>query len=170
MIKLRETSAFAGYVFPKHGLDLAIRAIPSVCITSVSPWPGQGAILRSQLGGFPDPGEVIHLGHLRLVWAGRETAFVFGAPPPTDLQSCCAVCDQSDGWAGIEIAGAGAEAFLTRRLPFDLRKLRAPGSARSLLGHLPILVVRTDQASFELWFWRSMTASLLHELDIKEIN
>lgn len=169
-MKLSETSAFAGYAFPKHGSDLTIRAIPAVCITSVSPWPGQAAILRSQLGAFPDPGEVIHLGHLRLVWAGRETAFVFGAPLPIDRQSCCAVCDQSDGWAGVAIEGPGAEAFLIRRLPFDLRKLPSPGSARSMLGHLPILVVRSDQASFELWFWRSMTASLLHELDIKETN
>ena len=164
MIMLSETSAFAECQLPEGGPGYTIGPIAPMPITSLAPWPGETETLRARLGGFPQPGEVIALGDLRLVWAGRDTAFAFGALPPADLRDCCALCYQSDGWAGLRIEGAGAEAFLARRLPFDLRKLPVPGSARSVLGHVPVLVVRLDRDRFELWGWRSMAASLLHEL------
>lgn len=164
MIELRETSPFEDCTLPKGGSGFSISIIPSGRITAISPFPDQVETTRLRLGGFPDAGEVIQLGDLRIVWTARDTAFVFGQLPAVDFRDICAVSDQSDGWAGIRFEGPGAEAFLSRRFPFDVRKLMAPGSARSLLGHLPILVVRPELQCFELWCWRSMTASLCHEI------
>lgn len=164
MIELRETSPFEGCTIPTGGSGFRITVIPCGHITAISPFPDQVEATRLRLGGFPATGEVIQLGDLRIVWTARDTAFVFGELPALDLWDICAVSDQSDGWAGIRFEGPGAEAFLSRRFPFDLSKLMPPGSARSLLGHLPILVVRPSLQCFELWCWRSMTASLCREI------
>ncbi len=141
-----------------------LRALPSVPITSLAPYPGHTDALRKALGGFPEAGEVISLGNLRLVWAGRDLAFAFGEGLPDSLDAHCALTDQSDGWIGLELHGKGSEALLARRLPFDLRKLPAQGAARTLLGHVPVLVVRPGPETFEVWVWRSMACSALHAL------
>lgn len=164
MIELSESSPFEACELPVAGHGYTISALPAQRMTSLSPWEGQRETLASVLGGFPGVGEVIQSGDLRMVWAGRDVVFAFGEVPPIDLQPYCAVTDQSDGWAGLLIAGTEAESLLARRLPFDLRKLPAPGAARSILGRVPVLVVRLELQRFELWSWRSLAGSLLDEV------
>lgn len=164
MIDLKQTPAFATARLPVmlEGCDL--RALPPARITALAPYPGQMAAVGGHLGGFPDPGGVVTAGNLRLVWAGRDLVFAFGTGLPDSVEAFCAVTDQSDGWAGLALQGPGAEALLARHLPFDLRRLPAPGAARSLLGHVPALIMRTQTHAFEIWVWRSMARSALHEL------
>ena len=164
MIDLKATSAFMAQRLPVTLDRCEMRALPTARITALAPYPGQMGALRAHLGGFPDPGEVVIAGDTRLVWAGRDLAFAFGPGLPDGAEAFCAVTDQSDGWTGLALQGPGAEAHLARRLPFDLRKLPAPGAARSLLGHVPLLILRLQPQAFEIWVWRSMLRSALHEL------
>ena len=160
MIRLKETSAVATLRLPTL-TGCTLRALPPVRITSIAPYPGQVGALRAHLGGFPAPDEVVTLQGIDLVWAGRDLAFAFCADLPDGLDAFCALCDQSDGWCGFALEGAGAGALLARRLPFDLREMTAPASARSVLDHLPVLLLRRASDSFEIWVWRSMVQSFL---------
>ena len=163
MIRLKETSAVAQLRLPTL-TGCTLRALPPVRITSIAPYPDQADALRARLGGFPAPGEVVTVQGIDLVWAGRDLAFAFGDDLPDGLGAFCALSDQSDGWCGFALQGAGAEALLARRLPFDLRKMPSPGSARSVLDHLPVLVLRRASDRFEIWVWRSMVQSALARL------
>jgi sarcosine oxidase subunit gamma len=159
---------------PNHGFENAslplaldgctLHALPTTPITAIAPYPGQTAALRAHLGAFPDPGQVLSIGATRLVWAGRDMAFAFGTDLPDGLGAFAAVTDQSDGWCGLALRGDRALALLARRLPFDLRALPSPGAARSVLEHAPVLIVRLDPNTFEIWGWRSMAQSVLHRL------
>lgn len=163
MIRLKETSAVATLRLPTL-TGCTLRTLPPVRITSIAPYPGQVEALRARLGGFPAPGEVVTVQGIDLVWAGRDLTFAFGYDLPDGLDAHCAISDQSDGWCGFALQGTGAEALLARRLPFDLRKMPSPGSARSVLDHLPVLVLRRASDRFELWVWRSMVQSALARL------
>ncbi|MCC5964356.1 MAG: sarcosine oxidase subunit gamma [Rhodobacteraceae bacterium] len=160
MIRLKETSAIAQLRLPTLA-DCTLRVLPPVRITSIAPYPGQVEALRARLGGFPAPGGVVTLQGTDLVWAGRDLAFAFGDDLPDGLAAHCSMSDQSDGWCGFALQGAGAQALLARRLPFDLRKMASPGSARSVMDHLPVLVLRRASDRFEIWVWRSMVQSAL---------
>ena len=161
MIRLKETSAVGQLRLPLTLKGCTLHALPPVRITSIAPYPGQAEALRAHLGGFPAPGEVVTLQGIDLVWAGRDLAFAFGDALPDGLGVFCALTDQSDGWCGFALEGAGAGALLARRLPFDLREMTAPASARSALDHLPVLLLRRASDSFEIWVWRSMVQSFL---------
>ncbi len=164
MIKLTATSAQQGLSLPAAREGMTISALPRTQITALAPYPGQQDALHEQLGGFPQPGEILTLGALRLVWAGRDLAFAFGDGLPDGLDEHCAMTDQSDGWNGFELQGTGAEALLSRRLPFDLRKMAAPSVARSVMDHMPVLVIRCARDRFEIWVWRSMDHSFVQQI------
>ena len=164
MAKLRATGGFAPHDLPLVLDGCRLDALPATQITGIAPFPGQVAGLRAQLGAFPDAGQVVALGAARLVWAGRDMVLAFGAELPDGLGEFAALTDQSDAWCGVAVQGDGALAHLARRLPFDLRALPVQGSARSVLEHAPVLIVRLDRDQFEVWGWRSMAQSLLHRL------
>ena len=163
MIKLKENSAVGQLRLPTL-TGCTLRALSPARITSIAPYPGQVEALRARLGGFPAPGEVVTLQGIDLVWAGRNLTFAFGDDLPDGLGAHCALSDQSDGWCGFVLQGAGAEALLARRLPFDLRNMASPGSARSVLDHLPVLVLRRASDRFEIWVWRSMVQSFVQQI------
>lgn len=165
---MAELSAHAPFDDPDLPLSLGecrLEALPMGRILSVAPYPGCEAAVADRLGGFPAPGEVRASGAARLVWAGRELAFLFD---PEDrqgegLEGLAAVTDQSDGWAGLRLSGTDAAEALARLVPLDLAAMPTGGSARSLLNHMPLLLIRTD-AGFELWSFRSMAGTMLHEI------
>ena len=164
MIDLKPANAFASDTLPLTGEGYKIDPLPATRITAIAPFPGAADALRERLGGFPGPGEVLDQGERRLVWAGRDLAFVFGEGLPEGLEKCCAMTDQSDGWCGVELQGAGAAALLSRRLPFDLRNMATPTAARSVMDHLPVLVIRWQSDRFEIWVWRSMYDSFVQQI------
>lgn len=129
-------------------------------VTSIAPYPGRA------LPGFPAPGHVVPHGTGRLVWAGRGMAFLLGAPAP-DLGADAAVTDQSDGWVWVTLSGRDAVAVLARLCPLDLRPAAfAVGtSARSMVNHLPVLIVRDGMEAFTIAAFRSMSVTLVHEFE-----
>lgn len=162
MADLRETSPFAGLDLPLARAEARLSALPMGRITAIAPFPGAEGAVAERLGGFPGPGQVIDSAAGRLVWAGRAAAFLF-APAP-DLGDLAAVTDQSDGWAGLRLEGADAAAVLARLVPLDLGVMAAPACARSQLNHLPLLLIHPAPEAYELWSYRSMARTLVHEL------
>ena len=170
MVDLSETAAFAGQALPIEAGDCRLAACGWQAITAIAPWPGHhGAVdaaLRGLGLGFPAAGEMIVAGKARAVWAGRETAFLMGEDAPRSLAEHAALTDQGDGWAGLHLSGAGAAATLARLVPLDLRLSAFPAGsvARSLLNHMPCLILRPAPEAFEVYTFRSMAGTAVHEL------
>lgn len=170
MVRLVELSPCAG---------LLPVTIGSLTLTEVDPGPAHALapyagktdaverLLKSTLGiGFPPPNQSEISGSVRLLWAGRGRALLLGAPVPEGVAALAAVTDQSDASAVVEVAGPAAEAVLARLVPIDLRaRVFAEGqTARTLVGHMTAQVTRTGAARFEIMAFRSMAATLVHEL------
>jgi len=147
-----------------------LEALQAEAITAIAPFPGGNSAVDACLKPlglrFPGPGESRSAAGARIVWAGRDTAFLIGAPPPGGLCEHAAISDQSDGWAGLRLEGADSEAVLARLVPLDLRgAVFGPGQcARAPINHMQALILRTRPDAFDIRVYRSMTATLVHEL------
>lgn len=141
-------------------------------ITSVAPFKGKERAVSTALKtlglSFPGPGKTVAKGGASAVWTGRGQAVLLGAGPPEGLSEIAAVTDQSDGWAAMRLEGAQAEAVLARLVPLDLRTgaFKKGAAARSALGHIPMIVIRSGAAAFDILVFRSMAASAVHELHV----
>ena len=170
MADLKATDPFAGLGLPITAAGFRLEPCAAGPITAVAPFPGRvekaDALLRAIGLGFPQPGQVIAAGAARAVWAGRTTAFLMGAAPPEGLAENAALTDQGDGWAGLHLTGEGAETVLARLVPLDLRPGPFPpgSAARSLLNHMPCLILRVTVAAFEIYVFRSMAGTAVHDL------
>ncbi len=72
--------------------------------------------------------------------------------------------DQSDGWAGLRLEGPDAAEGLARLVPVDLAALAPPSAIRSQINHLPLLLIHPAPEVFDLWSFRSMAGTLVHEV------
>jgi sarcosine oxidase subunit gamma len=167
---LAETAVFDGASLPLALGAGLLEALPAVPILSIAPYPGHEDEATKALGGFPAPGDCLALGGGRLVWAGRAMAFLFDPDDLSEqglagrLAGVAAVTDQTDGWAGLRLSGDDAIDVLARLVPLDLAQMADGRSARSLLNHAPLLLIRRDDA-FEIWSFRSMAGTILHEVE-----
>jgi heterotetrameric sarcosine oxidase gamma subunit len=139
-------------------------------IWSVALFPGQakaaGKVLKPLGLAFPAPGTfTTGKAGARLVWTGREQAFLMGAAAPDGLVGLAAVTDQSDAWVGFALSGAGAEAVLARLVPVDLRLAAFPAgrAIRAPLNHMASVILRNAEG-FEIYAFRSMARTAWHEL------
>lgn len=137
-------------------------------ITSIAPFAGQEAAASDALArlglAFPAANAMQVAGHARIVWTGRHQAFLIGAPCPAIAQA--AITDQSDGWVGLRLTGAAARDVLARLVPLDLRDGAFPSgtAARSLLGHMPLVLMRPEADVWEMLTFRSMARTAVHEM------
>lgn len=138
-------------------------------ITSIALYPGQGdavAKVLAPLGlAFPAPNSLSQQGDARLVWTGRDQAFLIGATAP-DFGGTAATTDQTGGWAALRVSGDAAAEVLMRHIPLDLRSHAfAPGRAvRAPLGHMSAVIIR-DEAGFLILIFRSMVRTAWHEIE-----
>ena len=107
------------------------------------------ALLEGAGLSFPASNSMVSTETHRLVWTGRDQAFLFG-PPPEGLAGACAATDQSDGWASLLLEGPGAEAALMRLVPLDLRLTAFPQgrTARAPLDHVQAILLRSGPGAF----------------------
>ena len=133
-------------------------------ITWVAHFNRKKAAVKRALGGFPDAGEVIEVKAGRALSVGPDQALVLGAPVACEG---AAVVDQSDAWTVVALDGAGARDVLARLTPLDLRDVAlAEGrTARTLIGHMTASLTRVGPYRYEIMVFRSMTDTLLHELE-----
>ncbi len=140
-------------------------------ITSVAPFMGQDKALAGALKAlglsFPAPNQVSSKGGVRLVWTGRDQAFLIGAAPQ-GLDGLAALTDQSDGWAALRLDGPGAGDVLARLYPLDLRAAAFPVGrvARAPLNHMSSILMRPGPQSFEMLVFRSMARTAWHEAEV----
>ncbi|SFS04162.1 sarcosine oxidase subunit gamma [Yoonia litorea] len=144
---------------------ITVTEVVPQALTSVAPFKGHkkavSEALKAKVGaGLPAlnrrSGAVTWFGHG--VWMVAGAVSVEGA----------AVTDQSDAWAVVEIKGAGVEDVLARLVPVDLRAsvFKKGHVAKTMLAHLSVTVVRTGADSFEITTMRSMSKTLLHDLEV----
>ncbi|TFL17330.1 sarcosine oxidase subunit gamma [Jannaschia formosa] len=114
---------------------------------------------------LPGPGRSTQRGGGLLLWSGRNQALLVGPRPDPIPQ--IAMTDQSDAWAVLRLEGPAARAVLARLTPLDLRDagLGEGRVARSLLGHMPALFHRAGPDRYELFVFRSMTGTAVHEVE-----
>ena len=138
-------------------------------ITSIAVLPGGAKSVAKGLKplglAMPAPNSFTEKKGVRIVWTGREQAFLIGVDPPA-LEGA-AVTDQSDGWAVLSVSWPAAVDVLSRLGPLDLRLAAFPvGSAvRSGLNHMNAVILRTGDYAFELMVFRSMARTAWHELE-----
>ncbi len=158
-----------GYAPVCHGeVTLAERPLPRV--TSVAPFSGQDKAVAKALKTlgltFPAPGAtVVSKGQGTMIWTGRNQAFLLDADA-APLQGLAALTDQTDGWCGLTLSGAGAADVLARLVPVDLRMSVLPVGAaiRTGLNHMNMVLWRTAADSFTILVFRSMARTAWHEL------
>ena len=138
-------------------------------ITSIAVFPDGAKALAKGLKtmglSMPSPNLFIEKKGARIVWTGREQAFLIGAAPP-EMEGA-ALTDQTDGWATLAVSGAAAVDVLARLVPVDLRLAACPvGSAlRTGLNHMNAVIMRTGDLAFEVMVFRSMARTAWHELE-----
>ena len=138
-------------------------------ITSIAVFPGGGKAVAKGLKtlglAMPEPNAFAEKKGARIVWTGRDQAFLMGVEAPA-LEGA-AVTDQSDGWAVLGLSGAGAVDVLARLVPVDLRLSVFPvGRAmRSQLNHMNVVILRGGDNAFEIMVFRSMARTAWHELE-----
>jgi heterotetrameric sarcosine oxidase gamma subunit len=114
---------------------------------------------------MPEPKRFAEKKGARIVWTGRDQAFLIGADCPT-LEGA-AVTDQSDGWTVLRLSGAGAVDVLARLVPLDLRLSACPvGTAlRTQVNHMNAVILRVGDYDFEIMVFRSMARTAWHEVE-----
>lgn len=138
-------------------------------VASIALFPGQEKAIAKALKPltFPGPNSFVENGAARLVWTGRDQAFLLGAEPPV-LEGIAAVTDQSGAWATLTLTGPAAADALMRLVPLDLRAMAFPvgQAARAPLGHMQSVIFRTAADSITLMVFRSMARTAWHEIEV----
>ena len=167
MPKLIAKSPLSGIWPVTHG-KLTLSELALSRITSVAPLAGQAKVVAKGLKalglGFPAPNRFAEKGGARIVWTGRDQAFLLNAEPALDG---AALTDQSDGWAGLRLEGQGVDAALMRLYPIDLRANSFPTghAARAPLKHMASVLMRVGEDAFEMLVFRSMAQTAWHEVE-----
>lgn len=135
-------------------------------ITAIALMPGQqkaAAKALKPLGlAFPAPNRTATSGAARIVWTGRDQAFLIGVPAP-DLGGI-PVIDQTDGWACLSLEGPLAAEALMRLVPLNLRLMAEGEAARAPLNHMQMVLWPTAQG-FAVLVFRSMARTAWHEVE-----
>ncbi len=159
-------SALEGKSLTLGGVTLAEVSVGP--ITSIAVLPGGAKAVAKGLKPlgltFPAPGVFAAKKGARILWTGREQAFLIGVALPA-LEGA-AVTDQSDGWTVLAVGGADAAEVLARLVPLDLRLAAFPAGhvARTQLNHLNVILSRLGPTAFEIMVFRSMARTAWHEL------
>lgn len=168
MANLTAKTAFDGLLPIAKG-DVTLSEITFDAITWVAPYKGKAAAVSKALdkqiaAAFPDPNRTTGSGDARAVWTGPGQAFVLGKPlkPITGA----AMADQTSAWAACALEGDHAAEVLARLVPIDLRdETFAVGhAARTVLGHMTCVLIRTGAVRYEIMVFRSMAATCTHEI------
>lgn len=166
MVELKAKSALDG----QNAVQIGAVRLEEVEIRQhnvIAPFAGADAAMQRAHGfGFPEPGQVLQKGQARCVWFGHRQALLIDATPDETLAEFALVTDQSDAWCSVSAVGAAAEDVLARLCPVDLHLRAFPvgHTARCPLGHINVSLTRVAADEFEITAFRSMAASLWHEV------
>lgn len=170
MVELVAKTPCAG-LLPRRIGALVAEEAPLGPLTILKPYKGQTKALSEALKAargmaVPGVGRATGKEGARAIWFGRDEILLAGLPPTETLTKHAAVVDQSDGWAAVTLSGPGHEDVLARLVPLDLRaaSFKRGHTARTLIGHMNGSVTRLSADRMLLLVFRSMAATLVHEL------
>ncbi len=150
---------------------LSLTESAPVVLTTLAPYRGQQQALDKAMVaahglGFPGVNSSTQGKGARAIWFGRDLALLIGPEPDPQLAQHAALSDQSQGWAVVELAGAGAEDVLARLCPVDLRPSAFPvgASLRTEAKHMMASVSRLNEDRFQIMVFRSLARTLIHDL------
>jgi heterotetrameric sarcosine oxidase gamma subunit len=138
-------------------------------ITAIAVFPGEAKAVAKGLKplglAMPEPNSWAAAGAARIVWTGRDQAFLIGVEPPA-IEGA-ALSDQSDGWAVLSVSGTGAVDALMRLVPLDLRLAVFPvgRAVRVPLNHMNAVLLRSGDYAVEVMVFRSMARTAWHEIE-----
>ena len=167
MPELIAKSALEGRTVTLGGVTLA--EVDAGPIFSIAVFPGGAKALAKGLRplglALPEPNSFTEKKGARIVWTGREQAFLMGVEPLA-LEGA-AVTDQSDGWSVLALSGPAAVDVLVRLVPMDLRLGAFPvgRAVRTQLSHMNVVILRVGDYAFEVMGFRSMARTAWHELE-----
>ncbi|MEL6913432.1 MAG: sarcosine oxidase subunit gamma [Pseudomonadota bacterium] len=166
MVKLIARRAGAGH-FPIEGPGVQAGEFMEMPKASLARREGLDGVLGEAHGlAMPTPGEVTRARTAFCAWFDLGHVMLVGEPPAPAVTAATAVTDQSDAWCHVSLQGPRAAEALGYLTPLDLRDrmFDVNRCARSLIGHMPALVIRTEPEQFELMVFRSMAGTLAREL------
>lgn len=144
--------------------ELAPTPITSIAVFPTGTAPVAGALAPLGLA-MPAPNSVLEKAGVRMVWTGRDQAFLIGAA--LAAVDGAALTNQSDGWSVLSLTGASAADILARLLPIDLRPAVFPVGQvlRTQANHMNAIVLRLGETAFEIMVFRSMARTAWHEIE-----
>ena len=168
MARLTAKSPCAGLDLDRTGM-FGLKETDYGSITSVAPFRGRerevSTALKSAIGtGLPAPNRVTGKAGARIAWSGLGQALVLGprvaaAGSGRDRPVRCL------GQPGAQRSRAQWMFWpALRRWTCGTAGSGAAHAARSLLGHVPCLFLRTGATRYELLVFRSMTRTAVREL------
>lgn len=171
MVDLKPKTPLDGVVPITIGA-MTLREVSVGCLTSLAPYKGQTKAVSDALKAahgmaFPAPNRATGKDGARAIWFGRDQAVLLGPEPDVGLARLCAVTDQSDAWAVVELSGAAARDVLARLTPIDMRdsQFKRGHTARTDIMHMAGSITRIGADSFLILVFRSMAQTLLHDLE-----
>lgn len=164
MVKLLETTPCAGLLPRKIGAT-TLTEVALGRVWSVQPFAGKmrtvDGALRKRGVVMPEAGQIVQAGDVSAIWFGFEQALVMGLESLPKMPA--AVTDQSDGWACVRVTGDAVQ-VLARLSPVELRG--AAGVHRTLVGHMPAVLICRAGGAIDVMVMRSMAKTLVHELEV----
>ncbi|MBL9051810.1 MAG: sarcosine oxidase subunit gamma [Tabrizicola sp.] len=167
MPELIAKSALEGRSVTLGNVTLAEVAVGPITSLAVFPAGGKAVAKGLKVLGLamPEPGTFAEKKGARIVWTGREQAFLMGVDAPP-LEGA-ALTDQTDGWAVLSVSGAGMADVLARWVPVDLRLAAFPVGRvmRTQLNHMNVVILRIGDHAVEIMVFRSMARTAWHEIE-----
>ncbi|MEO0678687.1 MAG: sarcosine oxidase subunit gamma family protein [Pseudomonadota bacterium] len=171
MVKLISKSAGAG-LFPVSGPGLTVEEAAPAQLTSMAAhgtagWGALGTALKAAHGvALANPGELTAADGVRCAWFSASHVMLMGPAPDASLAAHAALTDQSDAWCHVILSGPRVAEMLAYLTPVDLREAAFPegSAARSQIGHMNALILRSGSQRYELLVFRSMAGTLAHEI------
>lgn len=152
---------------------LSLAEVDAGVMTLLHPYKGQSDALSDALKSahgmaVPQPGRATGKSGARAIWFGLDQTLLVGPKADAGLGAYASVVDQSDAWSVLRLDGDGTEEVLARWVPVDLRRaqFKRGHTVRSDLGHMQVSITRISENAFWIMGFRSMAATLVHELSI----
>nr|WP_254899148.1 sarcosine oxidase subunit gamma [Thalassococcus arenae] len=160
-----------GTALPFEAGRARLEAVDPGRISVLAPYPGRVGVFSDRLQAahgmaFPQPNRATGKAGARCLWAGRDQAFLMGPEPDASLSEVGAVTDVTDGWVGVALTGADAEAVLARLVPVDLSAevFKRGHVLRASLQNLNVLIRRSTADAFEIFAFRSLAGTLVQDV------
>ncbi|MEO0664271.1 MAG: sarcosine oxidase subunit gamma [Pseudomonadota bacterium] len=171
MVKLIAKSAGAE-LFPLEGPGVSVEEAAPEQLTSLAAhetagWGALGTALKVAHGvALANPGELTSADGARCAWFSASHVMLMGPAPDARLGDYGALTDQTDAWCHVVLSGPRVAEMLAYLTPVDLREAAFPegSAARSQIGHMNALILRSGAERYELLVFRSMAGTLAHEI------